>query len=57
MMLKVINSGSDSNGYMLDNGDEALLIEAGCDMKSLKIGLDWNIQKVVGCVVSHSHLD
>lgn len=57
MMLKVINSGSKANGYLLESENEALLLEAGCKLLDVKKVLDWQIRKLVGCVVSHSHPD
>ncbi|WP_445453131.1 MBL fold metallo-hydrolase [Flavobacterium sp. 25HG05S-40] len=57
MKLKVISTGSIGNAYILSNGDEALLIEAGVNFKEIKKALDFNVSKVVGCIVSHSHGD
>lgn len=57
MVLKVINSGSSGNSYILESDNEALLIEAGQNLMAIKKSLDFNIRKIVGCIVSHSHLD
>lgn len=57
MKLKVIGTGSKGNAYILSNGDEALLIEAGVNIKEIKQALDFDYSKVVGCVVTHEHLD
>lgn len=57
MKLKVISTGSIGNAYILSNGDEALLIEAGVNFKEVKKALDFNLSKVVGCIVTHEHLD
>lgn len=57
MKLKVIGSSSAGNGYILEDDWEALLIEAGCRFSEVKKALDYNIRKVVGCVVSHEHKD
>ncbi|RKS00456.1 MBL fold metallo-hydrolase [Flavobacterium sp. 102] len=57
MKLKVISTGSIGNAYILSNGDEALLIEAGVNIKEIKQALDFDYSKVVGCIVSHSHGD
>lgn len=56
-MLRVIDSGSSANGYVLEGENQALLIEAGCKPLDMKKALNWQISKVVGCIVSHSHLD
>jgi len=57
MKLKVIGTGSKGNAYILSNGDEALLIEAGVNIKEIKQALDFDLSKVVGCIVTHEHMD
>ena len=57
MKLKVIGTGSKGNAYILSNGDEALLIEAGVNIKEIKQALDFDYSKVVGCLVTHEHMD
>ena len=57
MELKVLGSSSDGNSYILDNGSEALLIEAGISFKNVKKALDFNIRKVMGCLITHQHND
>lgn len=57
MILSVINSGSSGNGYVLQNSDEALIIECGCRLMDCKKALDFNISKVAGAVISHEHGD
>lgn len=57
MRLKVIGSGSSGNCYILENEHEALVLECGMSMKSVKIELGFNISKIAGAVVSHSHID
>ena len=57
MNLKVISTGSIGNAYILSNGDEDLLIEAGVNIKDIKKALNFDYSKVAGCIVSHSHGD
>ncbi len=57
MKLTVLGSSSTGNGYILNNENEALIIEAGIKLSELKIALDFNISRVVGCLISHSHGD
>lgn len=57
MKLKCIGSSSKGNAYALEAENENLLLEAGCPMKEVKKAIDWQIGKVVGCVVSHQHGD
>ena len=53
MTLKVIGSSSSGNCYLLENKEECLILEAGIDPK--KISFD--IEKVVGCLITHEHKD
>ncbi len=57
MNLKVIGTGSKGNAYILENKDEALLIECGVKFEEIKQGLDFNLGKVAGCLVTHEHKD
>lgn len=57
MKLKIIGTGSKGNAYVLENEHEALLIEAGVNIKEIKKALDFDYSKVVGCIVTHEHLD
>lgn len=57
MQLTVLGSSSIGNGYVLQNEDDALIIEAGVGLGQVKKALDFNIKKVSGCLISHSHAD
>jgi ribonuclease BN (tRNA processing enzyme) len=57
MELKVIGSGSDGNCYVLENEMECLVIEAGVNDSKIKEGIGFQINKVVGCIISHCHGD
>lgn len=57
MKLTVINSNSDGNCYILENDQEALIIECGVNFDKIKKALGFNLRKVAGCIVSHEHLD
>lgn len=57
MELKVLGSSSSGNCYILDNGKEALIIEAGIRFMDVKKALDFQIRRVVGCLISHQHND
>jgi len=57
MELTVIGTGSKGNAYILGNGDEALLIECGVNIKDIKKALDFDLSKVVGCICTHEHFD
>ena len=57
MTLITINSNSSGNAYALDSGKEILLLEAGCKMADVKRAINYRIQDVVGCIVTHCHGD
>jgi len=57
MELKIIGTGSKGNAYVLENEHEALLIECGVNINKIKKALNFNLTKVVGCIVTHEHKD
>lgn len=57
MKLKVIGTGSQGNAYILSNENEALLIECGVKIDKIKKSLNFDLSKVVGCLVTHEHQD
>lgn len=57
MKLKVINSGSKGNAYILENEDEALLIECGVNIASIRNAFKFDYSKLLGCIVTHEHGD
>ena len=57
MVLKVLGSSSQGNCYILENRDEALIIEAGVRFIEVKKALNFNIRKVSGCLITHQHND
>lgn len=57
MELKVISTGSKGNAYLLENEQEALLIECGVRGKTIMQALNFNLTKVVGCIITHEHQD
>lgn len=57
MKLKCLGSGSKGNCYILENKEEAFIIEAGISFLEVKKALGFNILKIVGVAVSHCHMD
>lgn len=57
MNLKVIGSSSAGNAYILENDQEALLIECGVNFDKIKQALNFNLSKVSGCLLTHEHGD
>lgn len=52
-ILDVINSGSSGNAYILESNGEKLLIELGVAWKDILKSLNYKIDDVAGCLVSH----
>ncbi|MDF2931253.1 MAG: fold metallo-hydrolase [Chryseobacterium sp.] len=57
MKLKVLGSGSKGNAYLLENEEEALLIECGVNIMDIKKAIDFKVNKISGCLVTHEHGD
>lgn len=55
MLLKVVGTGSSGNCYILENENEALILEAGCRMKSALKTIDYNVSKISGVLITHEH--
>lgn len=56
-MIKVLASGSKGNCYIIQAGEEILLLECGINIKDIKKGLDFDFSKVKGCLITHEHKD
>lgn len=57
MRLKVLGSGSSGNCYILENENEALIIEAGLPFMEVKKALDFNVMKIKAVITTHFHTD
>lgn len=57
MKLKVLGSSSAGNCYVLENEQEALILECGVKFKEVKKALGFNLRKVTGALLTHSHGD
>ena len=57
MLLKCLGSGSKGNGWVIDAGDEAIVIDCGVPVSEMKIAVGFNVLKIKGCIVSHAHKD
>lgn len=57
MQLHIINSNSTGNAYILESNREALLIECGVRYDRILAALNYKLDKVVGCIVTHEHRD
>jgi len=58
-MLTITSHGSSSAGnlYVLSDGKTRLMIECGIPWKKALAGLDYRIDDVAGCLLSHCHGD
>lgn len=56
-MIKVVATGSRGNFYILETGEEILLLECGINIKDIKKALNFDLSKIVGCLLTHSHND
>jgi len=52
-----VASGSSGNFYIVEDGNEKLLIECGISITKIKQSLEFKLTDVIGCLVTHSHLD
>ena len=58
MKLECLASSSSGNCYFLESNEgKRLILDCGIPIKDLKIGLNFQLMNVVGCVVSHIHND
>lgn len=57
MELKILGSSSAGNCYLLDNGKETLMIECGVSFRKVLEGMNFDVGRIAGCIVSHEHGD
>lgn len=57
MKLKVIESGSAGNCYLLQNENETLMLECGLSYRTILKGLNFNVSNVAACLITHEHRD
>lgn len=56
-MLNVIGTGSSGNCYLLDNGVEAVVLEAGMPFKLVRDAVGGRIGRIRGVLITHEHGD
>ena len=57
MRLITLGSGSSGNCYVLTNGTEALILDAGLPFMAVKIALKFQTRQIKGVIVTHRHGD
>lgn len=55
--IKIVSSGSDKNGYILESGGQALVLELGCKMMGYTLEVGDAFNTIKGCIVTHWHTD
>ena len=51
--IRVISSGSCGNAYILECENEILILELGISWKDIVKALNFDLSKIVACVVTH----
>ena len=57
VQVKCLASGSTGNSYALDDGESVLLLEAGISAKRILDRYLPLLSRVVGCLITHEHID
>ena len=57
MKLHVLGSSSAGNCYLLESSDKILIIEAGIQFREIEKVINWQINRIAGCLVCHEHGD
>lgn len=58
MNIKCLGTGSSGNCYALNSNDgKILLLDCGISIKDIKIGIDFRISDLAGCLTTHVHTD
>lgn len=55
--IKIVHSGSSSNGYILESGGQSLILELGCRMMDYTLEIKDAFNTIKGCIASHYHTD
>ena len=57
LQITTIASGSKGNAYHISDGQTSLLLETGMPFKAVQKALNFDLQNVVGCLITHEHND
>lgn len=58
MTLHILSTGSKGNCYLLgSDNNEVLMLDMGVPFKNIKQALDFDLNKAVGALLTHSHKD
>ena len=53
----MLGSSSKGNCYLLEYKNQVLILDAGVSFKEVQKALNFNIEKVVGVLITHEHMD
>jgi phosphoribosyl 1,2-cyclic phosphodiesterase len=57
MELTILGSSSKGNCYVIQDENEALVIECGVPFNEVKKAVDFNVKKIAGAIMTHEHFD
>lgn len=57
MKIHCIGSSSSGNSYVITSNGHNLIVELGCNFKEVLNAVDYDLESVAGCLVSHCHSD
>ncbi len=57
MTLRCLGTGSKGNCYLLSSESETLILDCGIPIKDIKKGLNWDVSRIAGVIVTHAHKD
>jgi phosphoribosyl 1,2-cyclic phosphodiesterase len=55
--IKILNSGSVGNCYILETENQSLILECGLPWKDIFNAVNFDFSKVAGCLITHEHGD
>jgi phosphoribosyl 1,2-cyclic phosphodiesterase len=57
MNFHIVGTGSKGNCYILESKHSALIIDCGMSFMDVKKSIDFQVEKIAGCIVTHQHGD
>ena len=56
-LIKVLATGSKGNCYIIEIDNEKLILECGINWSDILKGLNYDLNNICGCLISHEHKD
>jgi phosphoribosyl 1,2-cyclic phosphodiesterase len=57
MILRCLGSSSKGNCYILEGKTSKLILEAGVKFEDIRSTLDYKLENIAGCLITHEHKD